>query len=200
MERRTVERAFEPFFTTKEPGQGTGLGLATVYGIVQQSGGSVTLESSPGSGTTVRVLLPLTDEPIEERAEPVAAEEPRGGDETILVAEDDACVSLLVVRALEARGYRILLARDGPEALDLYERHADQVALLITDVIMPKMGGEKLVDELEARGHRPRVLFMSGYTNERLGHILDREGDADVIHKPFDLDDLARQVRSAIDR
>lgn len=200
MDQRTAERAFEPFFTTKEPGQGTGLGLATVYGIVKQSGGSVTLESSPGAGTSIRVLLPLTDEPIQEAEEHVKAEEPRGGDETILVAEDDACVGLLVVRALEARGYRILRAHDGHEALDLYERHADRVSLLITDVIMPKMGGEKLVTELGARGHRPRVLFMSGYTDEKLRRVRDREGDVDIIQKPFDVGDLLRRVRSAIDR
>jgi PAS domain S-box-containing protein len=200
MDRRTAERAFEPFFTTKEPGQGTGLGLATVYGIVKQSGGSVTMESSTGVGTSIRVLLPLTDEPIREDARHVEAEEPRGGDETILVAEDDACVSLLVVRALEARGYRILLAHDGREALDIYERHADRVSLLITDVIMPNMGGEKLVTELGARGYRPRVLFMSGYTDEQLRHLRDREGDVDVLQKPFDVGDLLRRVRSAIDR
>jgi PAS domain S-box-containing protein len=200
MDRRTAERAFEPFFTTKEPGQGTGLGLATVYGIVKQSGGSVTIESSPGSGTLIRVLLPLTDEPILENAEKVEVEAPRGGDETILVAEDDPCVSLLVVRALEARGYQILLARDGREALGLYERHADRVSLLITDVIMPNMGGEKLVTELGTRGHYPRVLFMSGYTDEQFRQLRDREGEVDVLQKPFDVRHLLRRVRSAIDR
>jgi PAS domain S-box-containing protein len=200
MDRRTAERAFEPFFTTKEPGQGTGLGLATVYGIVKQSGGSVTLESSPGVGTSIRVLLPLTVEPIRVEVQQVEVEELRGGDETILVAEDDPSVSLLVVRALEARGYRIHLARDGREALDLYERHADSISLLITDVIMPNMGGEKLVAELGARGHRPRVLFISSYTDEQLRHLRDREGDVDIIQKPFDVGDLLRRVRSAIDR
>jgi PAS domain S-box-containing protein len=200
MDRRTAERAFEPFFTTKEPGQGTGLGLATVYGIVRQSGGSITMKSSPGSGTSIRVLLPLTDEPAQEDAEAPEAEAPRGGEETILLAEDDPSVALLVVRALEARGYRILLARDGREALDLYERHADRIALLITDVIMPNLGGEKLVTELGARGHSPRVLFMSGYTDEQFRQLRDREGDVDVIQKPFDVGDLLRRVRSAIDR
>jgi PAS domain S-box-containing protein len=200
MDHRTAERAFDPFFTTKETGQGTGLGLATVYGIVKQSDGSVTIESSPGVGTSVRVLLPLTDEPIRGDARQVQAEEPRGGDETILVAEDDDCVSLLVVRALEARGYRVLLARDGREALELYERHADHVSLLVTDVIMPNLGGEKLVTELGARGHHPRVLFMSGYTDEQLRNLREREGDVDVLQKPFDVGDLLRRVRSAIDR
>jgi len=200
MDNRTAERAFEPFFTTKETGQGTGLGLATVYGIVKQSGGSVTIESTPGVGTSIRVLLPLTDEPIRGDARKVEAEEPRGGDETILVAEDDDCVSLLVVRALEARGYRVLLAHDGREALELYERHAQRVSLLVTDVIMPNMGGEKLVTELGARGHQPRVLFMSGYTDEQLRNLREREGDVDILQKPFDVGDLLRRVRSAIDR
>ena len=200
MDQQTAERAFEPFYTTKEPGQGTGLGLATVYGIVSQSGGTVTLESSPGVGTSIRVLLPLTDEPIREETQPVEAEELRGGDETILVAEDDASVSLLVVKALEKHGYRILLARDGSEALGLYEHHADRISLLITDVIMPTMGGEKLVTELATRGHRPRVLFMSGYTDEQLRNLREREGEVDVLSKPFDVRDLLRRVRSAIDR
>ena len=200
MDHRTAERAFEPFFTTKEPGHGTGLGLATVYGIVKQSGGNVTMESAPEAGTSIRVLLPLTDEPIQADAEHAEAEELRGGDETILVAEDDACVSLLVVRALEAHGYRILPARDGREALGLFERHAGHVSLLITDVIMPNMGGEKLVTELAVRGHHPRVLFMSGYTDEQLRNLRDCEGDVDILQKPFDVGDLLLRVRSAIDR
>ena len=142
----------------------------------------------------------MTDEPIPAEEKPEEAVEPRGGDETILVVEDDACVSLLVVRALEARGYQVLLARDGREALGLYERHADRISLVITDVIMPNMGGEKLVTELAARGHHPRVLFMSGYTDEQLRHLRDREGSVDVIQKPFDVGDLLQRARSAIDR
>jgi len=200
MDPETARRAFEPFFTTKAVGKGSGLGLATVYGIIRQSGGRVSLHSAPGQGTEVEILLPLTLEAIPELVTPVVLPDgDHGGGETVLVAEDDEAVASLVVRALVGRGYRVLVAMDGREALSLYRRHGDEIELLVTDVIIPIMGGPQLVSSLRELGLEPRVLFMSGYTNEGLSqlHELDQ---VDILQKPFDVHELARRVRNALDR
>jgi len=201
MDAATVERAFDPFFTTKEVGRGTGLGLATVYGIVKQSGGAVSLRSSVGHGTEVEILLPLTAEAIAAAPETLeAVTDQEDGGATILVSEDEPVVSRLVRHGLEARGHHVLAAADGREALQLYLEHKDEIALLITDVIMPNMSGPKLVSELQERGHRPRVLYMSGYTNEELSRLNEAAEEVDIIQKPFDVRELVGRVRRALDR
>jgi len=201
MDSEVANRAFDPFFTTKTCGQGSGLGLATVYGIVRQSGGSVSLSSLPGYGTTVDLLLPLTSEPIalpaERRTQGESSE--RGG-ETLLVVEDEPAVSKLVVQALTGRGYRVLECRDGREALRLFTRHRNEVALILTDVIMPNLGGPELVIELAAQGYTPRVLFLSGYTDQGISVLHELEGEVDLLPKPFDVPELLRRVRAALDR
>jgi len=201
MDAATAARAFDPFFTTKRAGDGTGLGLATVYGIVVQSGGAVGLHSALGGGTRVDICLPLTDEPIPAEEPRADVSRPRrGGGETILVVEDEPVVAGLVVRALEARGYRVLACADGREALGTYRDRPGEVALVLTDVIMPEMGGPALVAELRALGHEPRVLFMSGYTDQGLSGLHELERGVDVLAKPFAVRELERRVRTALDR
>jgi len=199
MSREVMEHAFEPFFTTKATGEGTGLGLATVYGIVRQSGGTVELSSTLGSGTTVDVLLPLTHElPDGQRVTPTAAPVV-GGDESILVVDDDETVAELVGQVLRDVGYRVSRARDGHEALEHFSEGAVPVDLLITDVVMPGMGGPELVSRLLARGLAPPVLFMSGYTNDALTELYQRYRNVALLDKPFSRRELLHRVRRALD-
>ena len=201
MDHDTQLRAFDPFFTTKEAGKGSGLGLATVHGIVRQSQGSVTLHSTPGQGTQVDVLLPLTDEAAPSAPEPrPTPERGPGGTETILVVEDEPAVAELARSALESSGYRVLACGDGREALATYQEQAGNIDLILTDVIMPVMGGARLVTELHASGHRPRVLFMSGYTNEELTSLHRSEFQVRVLEKPFEISDLLTSIRGLLDQ
>jgi PAS domain S-box-containing protein len=196
MAPEVVEHAFEPFYTTKPKGQGTGLGLATVYGIVTQAGGSVTISSAPGEGTAVEVLLPATGaEPSGDGAadrEPTASEPARG--ETILVAEDEDAVRRLTQRMLTRAGYTVIEAAGGAAALAAWEAHPGEIDLLLTDVVMPGMSGKELADRL---GVVP--VFMSGYTDDViLRHGVDA-GQPRLVQKPFDADTLLAAVRAALD-
>jgi len=200
MDADTSARAFDPFFTTKPPGKGTGLGLATVYGIVKQSGGGVSLASEPGVGTTIEVLLPLSSEPLgakPKRRPAVAGDRTAKG--TVLVVEDEEVVSILVRSALESHGYRVLLANDGHEAVQLYLSREDEIGLVITDVIMPRVNGPEFVSRLKELGKEPRVLFMSGYTDEGLTALHETYGNIEVLEKPFDVLGLMERVRAAIE-
>jgi len=199
MPPEVLEHAFEPFFTTKEVGEGTGLGLATVYGVVRQSGGEVELSSTPGVGTTVAVFLPITDA-RPEGARPAPADSPVVvGDESVLVVEDDDAVAELVVQVLTGAGYRARRARDGREALALFQRDASPCDLLLSDVVMAGMGGPELVSRLLEMGLRPRVLFMSGYTNDALTALYQRHSNVHLVDKPFSRRELLRRVRLALD-
>jgi PAS domain S-box-containing protein len=192
MTREVVERAVEPFFSTKPKGEGTGLGLATVYGIVTQTGGTIEIDSSPGEGTTIELLLPATDAP------PATAERADRGDgaptqgETILVVEDEAAVRRLTCRILKREGYTVLEAADGPRALDTWDAHGGEIDLLLTDVVMPGMTGKELAERL---GIEP--VFMSGYTHD----VMSRHGmdGLRLVQKPFDAPTLLGAVRSALD-
>jgi CheY-like chemotaxis protein len=165
MDPETQARVFEPYFTTKAPGKGTGLGLATVYGIVDQAQGQITIESNPGVGTEVTVLLPIAAAPeVESSARPP----------TILIVEDEVALRKLVRRVLEGDGKRVLDAGDGRVALQVLEREGGEVDLLITDVVMPGMNGPELVEQVRQRWPDLRVVFSSGYTDSRLaGRGLD---------------------------
>ncbi len=197
MDAETARRAFDPFFTTKAPGKGTGLGLATVYGIVQQAGGLVRHHSHP-TGTTVEVFLPTSAEPPTHAAPP-PRREALGGSETILLVEDEEAVSSLLVRVLTRAGYRVVVAGDGLEALEAWERTpAGSIDLVLTDVVMPRMGGAQLVRALRERGLRPAVLFMSGYTADRLDGMAGEE--VDLLRKPFTAPLLLERVRAALAR
>jgi PAS domain S-box-containing protein len=183
MDQSTRERAFDPFFTTKGPGEGTGLGLSTVYGIVEQSAGSIQLESIPGAGTTVRVYLPRVDERPAATEAVVQPTRRRGGG-TILIAEDEQQVRELTCRLLRQAGYAVLAAADGEEALQIARGHSGPIDLLLTDVIMPRLSGDELAARLLVSRPGVPVLFVSGYANETLGIDGMRPGTR-YLQKPF---------------
>jgi CheY-like chemotaxis protein len=199
MDADTIRQIFEPFFTTKGPEQGTGLGLATVYGIVKQSGGNIWVYSEPGQGATFKVYLPLVDEPLEPRTAPARAVEKLGGSETILLVEDEASVRDLAIHVLTRRGYRVVGARDGEEALRLVEQHAGPIDLVLTDVVLPRMSGRELISRLAPRVLNAAVLFMSGYTHNAIQHHGVLERGIEFLQKPFGPNDLARRVREVLD-
>ena len=189
-------RVFEPFFTTKPRGQGTGLGLATVYGIVKQSGGQITLESEPGVGTTFTIYLPVA--PSEAAAEDDAARSSAdlAGNETILLVEDNAPLRRLTARMLERYGYRVLVATSGEHAREVCQRHEGLVAAAVLDVVMPGDGGVAIAEWLAAVRPETRVIFVSGYTGDASGR-LEALGSV-LLQKPFTPEQLARAVRTAL--
>jgi PAS domain S-box-containing protein len=188
-------RVFEPFFTTKPQGQGSGLGLATAYGIVEQANGQIRVESTPGKGSSFSVILPVIDA-VESRSPLVTRDRPRGT-ETVLLAEDEDAVRRLVQRALELHGYSVLPARSGEEAEQIERSHLGPIHLLITDVVMPGMGGRELADTIKSRRPQLKILYMSGYTNDevvRHGVTLARDA---FLQKPFTPSGLVAMVRAA---
>jgi len=198
MDEATSQRVFEPFFTTKAPGKGTGLGLSTVYGIVRQSGGVITVESAPGQGCTFRLWFPQC---IEEAAGHgvAAVEPPPRGSETVLVVEDEGQLRSLVRRALADLGYTVLVAANGLEALDVAAEHQGPIHLLVTDVVMPHLSGRELAVRLAASRPDMRVLFISGYTEEAIArHGVLAPGTV-FLQKPVTPDRLARMVRDILD-
>ena len=189
------ERIFEPFFTTKGQGKGTGLGLATVYRVVHQSGGTIQVTSEVGTGSTFRVLMPQVTEPVEGAT---AFETQRSvGSETILLVEDESALRDMTARMLESAGYRVVTAQNGMDALELLKEYPE-IALVITDVVMPGMSGSDLAQEVSTRRPNLHVLFVSGYTDDRLGPVLTSHG-ANFLHKPFTVAALTRKVRQVID-
>ena len=198
MDRETLAHMFEPFFTTKEVGKGTGLGLATVYGIVKQSGGHVWVYSEPGRGTSFKIYLPRVTAPVESVGAATVPTTLRGT-ETVLVVENEAPVRELARRMLEAKGYVVLTAAAPAEAIALVERHAPPIHLLLTDVIMPEMDGPTLARRLAAARPELRVLFVSGYANEAIVHQGVLDPGVAYLAKPFTADALARKVREVLD-
>ena len=197
MDKDTQARIFEPFFTTKPEGQGTGLGLATVYGIVQQSGGHISVYSEPGRGTTFRILLRRNAEDSGTDERPIVRE-PARGSESVLVVEDDPAVRSLTRRVLEDRGYSVLEAGDGAEALRLAEEYDGPIDLLVTDIVMPEMSGRKLAESVRSLHPAARVLFMSGFTEQDVRQQGLLEPDAPFVEKPFSPERLARRVRETL--
>ncbi len=198
MDAVTQARIFEPFFTTKGPGKGTGLGLAMVYGIVKQSGGSIRVESEPGEGTTFELFFPRDASPRTVDLRAAGAVDPAGGKETILLVEDEEGVRAVTRRILVAAGYSVLAAASGSEALQLWAAHKDDVRLLLTDVVMPGMNGRELRDRLVALSPRLRVLYMSGYTDDAIVHRGVLEPGIHFIGKPFGAEALLAKVHGAI--
>ncbi len=198
MDEKTQARIFEPFFTTKEAGKGTGLGLSTVYGIVKQSGGNIWVYSEVGRGTTFKVYLPRVDEGAQEHMRSAEPEDAVQGTGVILLAEDEHMVRKLAREVLEMCGYKVLEAANGGAALLICERHQESIDLLITDVIMPEMGGRELATRLSQLRPEMKVLYMSGYTDNAIVHqgVLD-EG-ANFIQKPFSPQTLASKVREVL--
>ncbi|HWZ96914.1 MAG TPA: PAS domain-containing protein [Candidatus Dormibacteraeota bacterium] len=195
MDAATQARIFEPFFTTKEFGKGTGLGLATVYGVVKQSDGWIWVDSALGEGTTFEIFLPAVDEPVGEDAKSEEKSRQAGGSETILVVDDEEGVREVATQYLSARGYRVLAAESGAQALETAKRESGQIDVLVTDALMPGMSGPALAKELLL--HRPttKVLYISGYAEDTslLEDARDR-GEA-FLQKPFGLDALAEKLR-----
>jgi CheY-like chemotaxis protein len=198
MDDETRSRMFEPFFTTKGAA-GSGLGLATVYGIVAQSGGQIEVESAPERGTTVRIYLPRAAGAPEVRT-PTELAASAGGSETVLVAEDNHVLQRLIARLLEERGYTVLAASSGPEALQALEAHGARIDLLLTDTVMPGMSGRELAAEFSRRCPGAPVLFMSGYAADVFAEDDALTPRIPLLEKPFTAAALLRSVREALER
>ena len=198
MDGETMAHIFEPFFTTKESGKGTGLGLATVYGIVKQSGGHIWVYSELGEGTTFKVYLPREQgvEPVRPKAPPAIGME---GDETILLVEDDEGLRELVSAALRKYGFTVLEAAHGGEALLLCENHQSPIHLMLTDVVMPQLSGSALAERLRPLHPEMKVLYMSGYTENAIVHHGVLHAGFNFIQKPFKILNLVRKVREVLD-
>jgi CheY-like chemotaxis protein len=190
---------FDPFFTTKPQGEGSGLGLSTVFGIVKQSGGQIAVQSDLSRGTTFTISLPAAPAVVARDATVETPAPARSGGEVILVVEDDDQVRTVVSKGLPRLGYEVLVVRNAEEALALVEKHPGRIDLLLTDVVMPGLSGPQLADRLTARRPETRVVFMSGYPEAQdpaLGFSLDGRS---YLQKPFALAELAEKIRTALD-
>ena len=199
MDEGTLERIFEPFFTTKEEGQGTGLGLATSYGIVKQVGGHIAVQSAPGEGSTFTVLLPRSPTPVTSKRRAEVTELRTDGSETVLVAEDKRAVRELSVRALRSSGYRVLQAENGEAALRLLRPENGPIHLLLSDVVMPRMGGAELARRFLVFAPDARVLLMSGYADEEATRQGVLESGHGFLQKPFMPHALVARIRQILD-
>jgi PAS domain S-box-containing protein len=199
MDAETQRHLFEPFFTTKPVDGGTGLGLAMVYGLAKQHDGFLDVESAPGRGTTVRVLLPASSGAVQ-RPSPVHAVERLRGAETILLAEDEDSLRRAATRLLEKHGYRVLAAASGTDALQLFRDHAGEIDLVVADVVMPGLGGPQLAGELRRSGCTVKVLFTSGYTERDVQETKALAPDEPFLAKPWTVTDLLTRVREVLDQ
>jgi len=199
MDAEVQARIFEPFFSTKEDGKGTGLGLSTVYGIVTQSGGHIAVHSRPNRGTTFRILLPMIDEELQDCDVIEGSIDEPSGEETVLLVEDEDAVRDLTREMLALSGYRVLEARDGIDALRVCGEAEDPIDLLLTDVIMPRMGGRELSQRIATESPETRILFMSGYTDAAIASEGVLEPNIAFLQKPFGLSVLMRKVRDVLD-
>ena len=198
MSAETQTQIFEPFFTTKEKGKGTGLGLSIVYGIVQQSGGYITVTSRVGHGSTFAIYLPLSTEEVVVLEPEITVAAYTGGTETILLVEDEGAVRLLVRNVLSQHGYRVLEASCGAEALSICESYQGPVHLVLTDVVMPGLKGPELVDRLRRRIPNARILYISGYTDNAIDYFRHAEHNNAFLAKPFSLDEVLKKVREVL--
>jgi len=198
MDAETRRHIFEPFFTTKEKGKGTGLGLATVYGIVKQTGGDIWVYSEPGQGTTFKLYFPTVKEPLAEASGGEVMPTKQSGGETVLVVEDETAVRELTVRILQQLGYTILTASSGAEALEISQTHGGHIDLLLTDVVMPNMSGRQLADHLLSSRPKTKVLFLSGYTENTVVHHGVLDPGVDFLPKPFSRENLSKKLRDVL--
>jgi len=199
MSEEVKAHIFEPFFTTKEQGSGTGLGLATTYGAVKQSGGAIEVYSEVGIGTTFKIYLPRVEEQV---TKPVNDDRPTdlpGGTETVLIVEDEGILRNLCVQILEQLGYRVLQARNGTEAIAKVQGYGDRIDLLLTDVVMPGMNGSELATQLVLHNPEMKVLFTSGYTEDVISHHGVLAEGVSFIGKPYRSAALARKIREVLD-
>jgi len=199
MDEATKTHIFEPFFTTKEVGKGTGLGLATVYGIVKQSGGFIWVDSAPGKGTTFKIYLPLASGPASKAEAEAKRAALRRGSETILVVEDEPGVRELAGQFLKAQGYTVLEAKDGIEALEIAARHEGTIHLTLTDMIMPRMSGMELVKRLKAIRPDMKAAYMTGYAEYATsGNETPSNQQSSILQKPFSSTSLADMIRAVL--
>lgn len=197
----TRKRIFEPFFTTKELGKGTGLGLSVVYGVVQSHEGLIDVESQINKGTTFHIYLPATNPPLEIEKK-TAGVEPSGasGTETILLVEDEELLLQAVRRALEAKGYKVLTAQDGVEALDFYKRYADQIAVVVSDMGLPKLGGWEAAQKIKAINSNAKIILASGFLEPGRKERLVRDGMNHFIQKPYNPNQILAKIREVLDQ
>ena len=198
MDEETMSHIFEPFFTTKGPGKGTGLGLATVYGIVRQTGGGISVESEVGKGSTFRIYLPLVTAPVDYTKTTVAPVEKSANFETVLVVEDEEIVRELVCEVLLEQGYNVICAADGMEALKIADDFDGTIHLLVTDVIMPQMNGHELAEKLSVLRPEMKILYVSGYSDNDIGDHGVLDPRFELLQKPFTPQTLARKIRDVI--
>ncbi len=199
MTQEVKAHLFEPFFTTKEQGRGTGLGLATVYGIAKQSGGSIWVYSEEGLGTTFKIYLPRARKAAQPLSSLKTDESMPSGEETILLVEDNGTVRDLARLLLQEQGYTVLVAGDGQEALRLAEDHSGPINLLLTDLVLPGMDGVALTERMSQDRPELRTLLMSGYTEKASGHPGTPESGGAFLQKPFSAVELSRRVRAVLD-
>ncbi|MBI5632604.1 MAG: PAS domain S-box protein [Nitrospirae bacterium] len=200
MDAETQKKIFEPFFTTKELGRGTGLGLAMVYGIIQQHGGSLSVYSEPGRGTTFRIYLPLAAQAAAEEKQVGPGEQPVKGTETILLAEDDEPLRRLATSVLEEYGYTVIAAVDGEDAVGKFKENRDKIGLLIFDLVMPNKNGKDAYEEIRLISPDMKIIFSSGYTPDILRGKISLGDEVSIIFKPFSPLELLRKVRSVLDQ
>jgi len=198
MGKDIIEQIFEPFFTTKEMGKGTGLGLATVYGIVKQSEGHIFVYSEEGLGTTFKIYLPRVEEEAYIRHLP-RTDDHGGGTESVLIVEDEASLRGMAKRILEEAGYRVQAVANGADALQALGQNADEVHLILTDVVMPGIGGRELAEMATQLRPGLKVVYMTGYTDDALARHGVLADSAHVITKPFTADELTRKIREVLD-
>jgi PAS domain S-box-containing protein len=199
IDKKVLAHIFEPFFTTKEVGKGTGLGLATVYGVVKQSGGYIWVDSEPGQGASFQIFLPQVSEPTARIAASAPMAAARGGSETILLVEDSEPLRRLTRSFLESHGFQVLVAGDGEEALRVEARHAGKLDLLLTDMVMPGMNGRVLAERLLLKRPGTRVQYVTGYTDSFVAGPTAHEQGMVLLHKPFTEEALIRKVREVLD-
>jgi len=198
MDAETRSRLFEPFFTTKQPGKGTGLGLSTIYGIIKQSGGDITVESVVGKGTTFRIYLPVVEAAVEEADVTLAPPVEPGGTETILVVEDETALRRLLCMSLERRGYKVFAAKDGAEAIEIFRQHGDQIHAVVSDIMMPHVDGFDLKQRIAALRPDVKFLLMSGYSEDIVGQRQTLLQGCAFLEKPFLPDELVDKVRDLL--
>ncbi len=199
MNKETQEHIFEPFFTTKKVGKGTGLGLSTVYGVVKQNNGFIWLYSEPGQGSTFKIYLPKVKGDAEPEKREQTSVDDLSGSETVLIVEDDDSLRNFAQKILHIYGYRTLNAKNGEDAIRVCKEHDGQIALIITDVVMPKMDGRETAERLQHLYSQMKVIYMSGYTDNAIVHHGVLEPGLNFLEKPFTLEGLARKVREVLD-
>jgi len=200
MDKGVQEHIFDPFYTTKEKGKGTGLGLSTIYGIVKQNNGFIWVYSEPGQGSTFKIYLPKVKRDVKEEEKGQTTVENLSGSETVLIVEDDTSIRKLAQKSLQPHGYRVLVAENGEDALKISKEHEGTIDLIITDVVMPKMGGKETADRLQALHPQMKVIYMSGYTDNAIVRHGVLASGLNFLEKPFSPRALARKVREVLDK